>query len=105
MKGLGRRVPTDWDHYDRYPLTAATTPATPVPVVIGVNWYEDFDNPQPVSGRWWIGRSTNLGHVRGGHCVCIEPGDQLDANGNIVRRLPDAHRRPGLDDPGQEGAG
>ena len=32
--------------YEKYPLTAATAPSTPTPVAIGVNWYEDFDNPQ-----------------------------------------------------------
>lgn len=72
---LGRRVPTDWQHVERYPLTAATTPSKPVPVTIGVNWYSNFDTPEKDSrGRWWIGRG-DLGTVRGGHCVCLEPGD------------------------------
>lgn len=72
---LGRRVPTDWRHAERWPLTAATIPAKPVPVTIGVSWYENFDSPQRDSrGRWWIGHG-DLGSVRGGHCVCLEPGD------------------------------
>ena len=43
---LGRRTPTDWRHYEKFPLTAATTPATPTPVAIGVNWYTEFDEPE-----------------------------------------------------------
>ena len=54
-KPLGRRVPSDWRHYEKYPLTAATTPTTPMPVAIGVNWYEDFDNPVQKGSRYWIG--------------------------------------------------
>lgn len=41
-----------------------------LPVTIGVNWYDNFDNPQSKAGETWIGRG-NLGVVRGGHCVCI----------------------------------
>lgn len=68
---LGRRVPRDFTHVERYPLTAETTPAPPTPVTIGVNWYSAFDTPeQDDRGRWWIGRGS-LGSVRGGHCVCI----------------------------------
>jgi hypothetical protein len=85
---LGRRVPSDFRHYERFPLTAETTPDKPVPVVLGVNWYDNFDRPEKDSnGRYWIGRSTSLGSVRGGHCVCLEPGDpstgttEQDTNG------------------------
>jgi hypothetical protein len=45
-----------------------------VPVVIGVNWYADFDNPvwDTKLRRFVIGRkSSSLGRIRGGHCVCI----------------------------------
>ena len=38
--------PSDWKHVDKYPLTAATAPSKPTPVVIGVNWYDEFDKPQ-----------------------------------------------------------
>ena len=41
------------------------------PVTIGVNWYSNFDHPEKVGRDWFIGRGTNLGHIRGGHCVCI----------------------------------
>ena len=76
MQPLGRRTPQDFDHVEKYPLTAPTVPAMPVPVTIGVNWYTNFDNPEKDNrGRWWIGRDKNLGSIRGGHCVCLEPGD------------------------------
>lgn len=103
---LGRRVPTDWEHYDKYPLTAETLPKMPVPVVLGINWYSNFDNPVWKSGRWWIGLdSRNLGTIRGGHCVCLEPGDQLDpVTKKIVTRLQDTSTWYGFYDQGNEGA-
>jgi hypothetical protein len=77
-KGLGRRAPTDWAHVDRYPLMAAVAPEKPTPVVIGVSWYENFDEPQQDSRRhWWVGRGP-LGRVRGGHCVCLKPRGAVD---------------------------
>lgn len=81
---LGRRVPTDWTHLDRYPLRAAP-PAVidrlqpPTPVVIGVNWYENFDRPVRKDGAWWIGLDAGrLGRIRGGHCVCLRPAAVTD---------------------------
>lgn len=53
-----------------------------VPIVLGINWYEDFDRPRwmdPGKGgnRWWIGHpgflnaaTMNLGPIRGGHAIC-----------------------------------
>ena len=56
---LGRRPPSDWTHVDKYPLTAATAPSKPSPVVIGVNWYTEFDNPQKdEQGHYWIARDA-----------------------------------------------
>jgi hypothetical protein len=79
---LGRREPTDWVHVERYPLTAATTPATPRPVVLGINWYKEFDNPTKDSkNRWWIARDGRLTTVRGGHCVCLAPSSLEDTYG------------------------
>jgi hypothetical protein len=78
MHALGRRPPTDWKHVEKFPLTAATAPAAPVPVVIGVNWYSAFDRPErDAQGRYWIGRGP-LGHLRGGHCVCLKPRGATD---------------------------
>jgi hypothetical protein len=71
---LGRRPPTDWQHVDRFPLTASTAPKKPTPVVIGVNWYVEFDEPVKDSqGHHWIARDAKLSKVRGGHCVCLKP--------------------------------
>ena len=76
---LGRRKPTNWVHTARYPLTAATVPTTPVPVVLGALWYSNFDRPTVGSdGRWWIGRG-DLGHIRGGHAVCLKPQSLRDS--------------------------
>jgi hypothetical protein len=78
MKPLGRRAPTDFEHVDKYPLTATTRPVKPVPVAIGVNWYDNFDDPQQDHhGSWWVGRGE-LGSVRGGHCVCLLPAKTID---------------------------
>jgi hypothetical protein len=102
---LGRRTPTDWRHYEKFPLTAQSTPATPAPVAIGVNWYTDFDQPVQKDGHYWIGLDAKqLGTVRGGHCVCLEPGDQLDANGHVARRLQDGQGWWEFYDQGTEGA-
>jgi hypothetical protein len=72
--GLGRRNPPDMDHVAKFPLSALPSAEVPtgVPVVIGVDWYENFDKPQKgADGRWWIGRG-DLGALRGGHCVCLK---------------------------------
>jgi hypothetical protein len=104
-KPLGRRAPTDWRHYEKFPLTAATTPTAPTPVAIGVNWYEDFDTPVQKGSRSWIGlNSKQLGNVRGGHCVCLEPGDQLNGTGEVVRLLQDSQSWWDFYDQGREGA-
>src|SRR3954462_7912976 len=80
MSGLGRRVPSDWRHYEKFALTPDTLPAGPVPVVIGVNWYSNFDRPEQDSRQsWvhWIGRG-DLGRIRGGHCVAVHPHGMSD---------------------------
>lgn len=45
------------------------------PVVLGINWYSDFDTPRWIDvgaggKRWWIGYSGVLDVVRGGHAIC-----------------------------------
>ena len=43
---LGRFIPDDWAHVEKYPLSALPKRRpTPRPVVIGVNWYTEFDKP------------------------------------------------------------
>lgn len=73
-------------HLEKFPLTAATMPASAQPVVIGVPWYSAFDNPRPIKvGRRTrysiIGDSPDLGHVRGGHATVLKPEDTRDSLG------------------------
>jgi hypothetical protein len=69
---LGRKVPTDWKHADKYPLTGVMVKVKRVPVTIGVNWYAAFDTPVKSGSRFLIGKDPKaLGKVRGGHCVTI----------------------------------
>jgi hypothetical protein len=72
---LGARIPEDKPYLEKYPLTAATLPSTATPGVLGIPWYSNFDVPKKDNLRWWIGRGTNLGYVRGGHAICVQPGD------------------------------
>lgn len=70
---LGRVEPTDWEHFEKYSLTTAMAIELPkpVPVVVGVNWYSNFDTPiQNNKGEWWVGKG-DLGYIRGGHCVVM----------------------------------
>lgn len=72
---LGRRTSTAFPHIEQYPLTAATVPASPVPIAMGVNWYSNFDSPvKDSSGKYWIGRDPNWHRsgIRGGHCTCLQ---------------------------------
>ena len=74
MKALGRKVPTDFEHVEKYPLKAATLATLPpVPVAVGVNWYGAFDSPvKDKDGKWWAGKDpSRLGYIRGGHCICM----------------------------------
>ena len=81
---LGRLAPIDRVHEEKYPLTAATLPAPPTPVVIGVPWYSAFDKPvakrRGDATEYWIGLG-DLGRVRGGHAVCLKPEGVIDAIG------------------------
>jgi len=76
---LGRRVPQDFDHVDKYPLSALPAEEQPknVPVVIGVSWFSNFDTPIKDGRNYWIGRG-DLGTQRGGHCVCLKPKGVTD---------------------------
>jgi hypothetical protein len=77
-RGLGRLEPTDFQHVEKYPLTAVAQPANPTAVVLGINWYSGFDFPRKDSlGRYWL-PETNLGSVEGGHAICVKPGVLTD---------------------------
>jgi hypothetical protein len=91
-KPLGRRTPTNFEHVEKYPLSALPESEVPtkVPFAIGVNWYSDFDNPiqydfTTLEGttvkRWVVAKNGIKGHIRGGHCVCIKPGSRSDPYG------------------------
>lgn len=63
-------------HENRWATTVdevRTAIALGCPVVLGVNWYSNFDRPDRVPRRGlvehWIGRG-DLGNVRGGHAIC-----------------------------------
>ena len=81
---LGRLVPDDWRHVEQYPITALAADERPThtPVVIGVNWYSEMDDPSrdEQTGEYFIARAGagSLTTVRGGHCVCLEPGGEPD---------------------------
>jgi len=76
---LGRRVPEDFAHVEKYPLSALSAEEQPkcVPVVIGVSWFSNFDAPVKDGTSYWIGRGE-LGTARGGHCVCLKPKGLTD---------------------------
>ena len=76
---LGRRIPQDFSHVDKYPLSALPSNEQPkcVPVVIGVSWYTNFDTPVKDGNVYWIGRG-NLKTVRGGHAVSLKPRGVTD---------------------------
>lgn len=81
---FGRLIPDDWRHVERYPFAALSVEDRPSrrPVVIGVNWYREMDDPEKdeSSGEFFIARggAKSLTKIRGGHCVCLEPGGEPD---------------------------
>jgi len=81
---LGRFIPDDWNHVESHPLTALSPEERPthVPVVLGVNWYSEFDDPQvdEGTGEHFVARggAGSLTRIRGGHCICLEPGGEPD---------------------------
>jgi hypothetical protein len=78
---LDRLPPSDWRHYEKFPLTASmrATLEAPRPVVLGINWYSSFMTPEKdSSGRYWIGRG-DLGSLAGGHAICVRPFNWTDA--------------------------
>lgn len=79
---LGRRIPTDWKHVDKYPLTALPVQQRPqgVPSPIGINWYPEFDKPVKGSdGRWRISAPSRTSRRRGGHCIAALPSPITDS--------------------------
>jgi hypothetical protein len=70
---LGAHLPEEKPYVEKYALDPVDHITTTSPAVLACNWYTNFDNPQKDStGRWWIGRSANLGSVRGGHAIAMK---------------------------------
>ena len=96
---LGRFIPDDWEHVEKYALTALSPDERPVhvPVVIGVNWYAELFSPEldEQTGEHFVARGGpgSLTTIEGGHCVCLEPGGE-----------PDTEQWWDFYDQGQEGA-
>lgn len=80
---LGRFIPDDWEHVEKYALAALPVEDRPTgkPVVIGVNWYVEMDAyvKDGDTDDYFIARggADSLTRIRGGHCVCLEPGGEL----------------------------
>ena len=54
------------------------------PVVLGTHWWTNFDHPETVGGKRWIGRAADFGTIRGGHAICIyRASDKLGAVGIV----------------------
>ena len=72
---LGANIPDHKPYAEKYPLTAVPLKAAQFkPVVLGINWYSNFDSPVQKDGAYWIGLNPkNLGYVRGGHAIPIKP--------------------------------
>ena len=89
MRPLGCVIPADKPHVAEKPLAAA--PAgfpTDVPVVVGFNWYDSFDNPAEIDGSFHlpdVAKGEDLGTVRGGHCFCFEPMGAVRLNREAAR--------------------
>jgi hypothetical protein len=77
----GRLTPPDWEHVEKYPLSALAPNEIPkaVPIAIGIPWYSSFDHPKKHSdGSYWIESAS--GGIRGGHEICLAS----DAMGDLV---------------------
>lgn len=84
--GFGRREPPDFRHVSLYPLAALPEIPQTVPVVIGVDWHQDFQTPRDGGrlyqrgGTWWMREDVKM-PVLGGHAVCLKPDRLTDLTG------------------------
>lgn len=91
---LGLIKPPDQAHIEKYPLKAlAGTGPVDVPVTLGVNWYDTFDEPRELAssseGTSWhlpdVEKGESLGSIRGGHSFCLEPMGAVKLNKESLR--------------------
>lgn len=81
------RVPSETtEHLEKYPLTAATLPSTNSSMVMGVNWYSNFDAPKRTTfgtgrGGYYVIGDGDLGRLRGGHATCLKHYNLRDEYG------------------------
>lgn len=75
---------TDDKHRRLYSIAVRGAPTTPTPVVLGVNWYKNFDAPVAKMERgrkvYYIGLG-DLGRLRGGHAICSPSPHLKDVDG------------------------
>lgn len=71
---LGRRVPPDWEHVEKYPLRALDIEVPRAKGgVLGINWYPEFDRPyKGTDGHWYVKAPAAGSRPRGGHCVALK---------------------------------
>lgn len=44
--------------------------ANGIPVVLGVDWFDEFFTPEKIGHDYWIGRDMLAGKIAGGHAIC-----------------------------------
>lgn len=77
---LGRRIPPDWNHVEKYPLKNLRKADRPKgePVVLGTNWYEAMFYPfEKPNGEFWL-KEDPMSSVVGGHAYCLRPDRVTD---------------------------
>jgi hypothetical protein len=78
MGPLGRNIPRNFDHVEKYPLTLDLIQKLEnVPVPLGINWYSGFDFPNQDSDGRYILPEKRLGSIRGGHNICAVHKDAV----------------------------
>jgi hypothetical protein len=92
-RALGCIIPKDKSHVTAKPLRGLDKPPVDVPAVVGVNWYDSFDNPKEMASTAEgisyhlpdVEKGESLGSVRGGHCFCLEPMGAVKVNRESLR--------------------
>lgn len=76
---LGRLQPTTDEHIRKWSMVPEAMPTTATPVVVGWDWFPEFDEPiRDRAGFWRVRSISPRSRPRGGHCVCLKPYDLTD---------------------------